>query len=383
MGFLAPRLLLAGRRGWRGIAARPPGARGGGRGATDASASGGHARFIRGGIRGVACDQLHFAVRIRADSSPPGPQPTTYISLWVGVRWAGKNRFHGFECGTVVSAFLTNVSRFCCTTLPFAHCTTLGRGNVVGTSARGVWYSVFSRGVRMPQTEIHIEVADDFHSELAFAKATGAEKQAAVAKQVWRRRAIALLKRKAPMAPDDEDRVVKRFRTKALNATLRIDNAMKVQFGFGLQRYILAPELDQRPPEIENWPRLSMVRDEGSDMTCMCHYLTRKMNMNIDHITDFNHAEWNCLKAAIKDTHMWGHLLVFAVAANTDYGPYNEERFFLTLKQSFKEYLEVADASCPLFGDALEQILLDKGEGERMGSADVAEEVFQDFSGGL
>lgn len=280
------------------------------------------------------------------------------------------------ECGTIFGPFFTNALYFCCTTLflgivphsffksipgvPWGECGTVAPGG------RGRGYT------RLPTCQ----VAEDYYSEVGFQRVTGDDKDGAAARRTWRDRAVQLLKRKAGSAAPGE-KVAKRYRTKALSAAVRLDNAMAMQFGYGLSRFKLPVDVSERG-DPEHWPRMSLARDEGSDMTCMSHFLARHLNMNIDHMTDFNHAEWNCLKAAVKDCNMWSHLLVFVVAANVDYGPFNEQRFFETLKGSFAEYLEVADHKCPLFTDMLPRILADEGEAERIGCADTPQIVFRE-----
>jgi hypothetical protein len=213
-------------------------------------------------------------------------------------------------------------------------------------------------------------VADDFFSEVNLLRATGRIEALSEEKRVWRKRAFLFLKKEKPT--DSEERPTKRHRIKAHSALIRLDNGMNVSFGHGLAQYIMAKEVADRPAKPEDWSRLSLSRDEGGDMGCMSHFLQRVMNCNLDSIIDFNHAEWNALKSAVKDVQMWGHLLVF------DFGLYQEDRFYETLRGAWREYLEVGDASCPLWNDFVPKILRDKGELARLGASSTPSDLFQD-----
>ena len=62
-------------------------------------------------------------------------------------------------------------------------------------------------------------------------------------------------------------------------------------------------------------------------MSAAASFLKRFCSINLDDMVDFDHGEWNCMRAALKQSGLWGHMLVFAVVANVDYGPFQQDNF--------------------------------------------------------
>ena len=230
-------------------------------------------------------------------------------------------------------------------------------------------------------------MAADFQGPATAAGASDTVAAVGVEKRIWKLKALRFLnaKRQCPDTVGDGDVVDhaaprKLHRKKACCAVVRLDNALRVGGGLSL-RYFQQPEaVADRNPDPTTWPRLALVRDEGSDMTCAGAFLKRKAMLCFDELIDFNHGEWNCLKGAVKESGLWSHLLVMAVAANLDHGPYSEDRYYETLRGAWRQYLEVADpTTCPLFEEMLPGILRDLRQEHRIGEADIERKIWEEL----
>ena len=198
--------------------------------------------------------------------------------------------------------------------------------------------------------------------------------------RAWRKRCLRFL-RKGTDDPniDDTEPPRKMHRKKARCALLRLDNAVRASCGFGLSYFRVPKKEADRDPDPVTWPRLSLVRDEGPDMAAGAAWLKRAADINLDDVQDLNHGEWNSMRSALKHTGLWGHMLVFAVVANVDYGPYQSDSWFHSLRGAWQEYCKTADpSSCPLLAEHLDGILADRGEGEKVALKCIERTVFKD-----
>ena len=203
-------------------------------------------------------------------------------------------------------------------------------------------------------------------------------------RRTWKIKALRFLQQKRPnpdepdiLEPDDAPR--RMHRKKARCVVCRLDNALNAGAGISLSYFKQNLDPALRPVDPTLWPRLSLVRDEGSDMTCAGAFLKRKALVNLDESIDFNHGEWNCLKGAVREAGLWPHLLVMAVAANLDHGPYLEDRYYGALRGAWQEYLRVGEPqTCPLYEQMLPGILRDRKQEHRIGEEKIEEQIWQE-----
>ena len=221
------------------------------------------------------------------------------------------------------------------------------------------------------------QAAHDYVAEDHYKLAEGADEPLEVERRLYRKTAVAFLKRTAEMKASQMERPVKRQRMKAHSALVRLGAALQSHFHFGLVKYRQPRAVADGVGRPEAWPHLTIVRDEGSDMLSMCHFLQRGLSYNVSQISDPNHAEWNSLRGALKDVGVWGELLVFGCVSNLDYAPWGEMRWFAQLREGFSEWVRIADETDPLFLDLLPKYLDDIGELHRQGEADTPKLVFQ------
>jgi len=121
-----------------------------------------------------------------------------------------------------------------------------------------------------PRQAAHDYVAEDHYKD-----AEGADAPLQVERRLYRKTAVAFLKRTAEMKPSQMERPVKRQRIKAHSALVRLESALQSHFSFGLVKRRQPGAVEDRVGRPEAWPRLTIGREEGSDMLCACHFLQR------------------------------------------------------------------------------------------------------------
>jgi hypothetical protein len=186
----------------------------------------------------------------------------------------------------------------------------------------------------------------------------------------WRARALQLLQKRGAAevgegAEAEGKRKRARYRTKAYEWLLALDNALRISVGEGLVRYRMPDPAAGVDPL--KWPRLSLAPDQGTDGMAAVHYLMYSKGINIDMTPDTSHGMWRDVQLSIKRAGHWSLLLLVTACFNIFHGPFEEDRFWHTVKDAVAEYFLVADPhSCPIFQYYLPLILDDRDEAERL-----------------
>jgi hypothetical protein len=102
------------------------------------------------------------------------------------------------------------------------------------------------------------------------------------------------------------------------------------------------------PEEERCLPSVTLSIDQGSDGWSAAHYL-RSEGVTLLVLPDQSHRVWNDVKNALQESGVFPQILITIVLLNADHGPWQEARWFETLKEGVAEYLKVASPACPVF----------------------------------
>ena len=128
------------------------------------------------------------------------------------------------------------------------------------------------------------------------------------------------------------------------------------------------------------WPKLSVALDEGSDGRAAIHALhSPHFKFNVEGKYDVNHGVHNNYKAAVKGIGEWSFLLLCIVIWNLPHMPYDEDRFFHTIKEGVEQWLTVATEDDSTLQEAIPGILFDKDKQELAAEEGTAGKILEEL----
>jgi hypothetical protein len=223
------------------------------------------------------------------------------------------------------------------------------------------------------------QVMADYKGAAGEAKDAGDHATLQSEQAAWRERALQFLRKRGSFDTDEggNSKLRKRYRVKAFEWCLAVDNALRVGTGRGLATFRRPADESLSPFE---WPRLSLAPDQGTDGLAALSFLMYDQSINIDITPDTSHGMWRDVQLSIKRTGHWSFLLLMVASFNIVHGPFEEDRFYNVVKEAVLEYFTVADpATCPIFQHYLPYILQDRGEEERLTEEGVEAALWEDL----
>ena len=106
------------------------------------------------------------------------------------------------------------------------------------------------------------------------------------------------------------------------------------------------------------------------------------MGINIVVLPDINHRTWNDAQLALKDSGQWLWCLVLLHLLNLDSGPWGDQRWWNTLKETAGQHVCLFCRSCPLVQHSLDELKEDADLREDFGMTS-STAVVEDDDGGL
>jgi len=178
----------------------------------------------------------------------------------------------------------------------------------------------------------------------------------------WRRAARAYWQQHAEEDPEAESakRLTPERRHKSKVWRLATDRAVQVVCGRGWGSFAVTPDMDANLLP-GSWPTVCVSLDQGTDGWAACQYLAFQKKLCVMFYRDPVRRLWNDTLAAVKAAGLWPLCLLATVVLGQAMGPWEDSRWVQTCWEAVEDYLVVADSTCPIFVEYVNQIAQEAG----------------------
>lgn len=214
------------------------------------------------------------------------------------------------------------------------------------------------------------EVLADVRSEVHMALAEKDEQAISLMQEAWRRTATAAFSRMSTTECDGYDEKRKsRHRVKTYEWLLATDHMLWVSANLRWSDFFLpGPGGDLPPPQ--QWRVCSLSVDQGSDGWGGAWYPMAQRSAGLLLMKDPSHRLWNDTLLSLDHSGLRALIVLMICILNADHGPWSEQRWIQSARESAKAYLSVSDFRDPLFLRYADRITQEMGLEHRADEGD-------------